>query len=186
MAMTPRADFLPLSQRRYAEQDRALAIGYGQTNSQPRTVRDMLLALDVRRGMRVLDVGAGSGWTTAILAHLVGPEGCLLGVERVPELTAGAAAAVERTGMAWARVELADPDHLGAPYSTPFDRVLVSAQGDEVPSALVEQLTDDGVMVLPVGGRLLRVRRDGSREDLGGYLFVPLVTPYGRPGRSSG
>ncbi len=176
LAATPRAGFLPRSQQAYADVDRALPIGYGQTNSQPATVRAMLHALRVEPGMRVLDVGAGSGWTTALLAHLVGPEGTVVGVERIPPLTEEGAAAVRRTGRSWAAVRQADPERLGAPDDAPFDRILVSAQGDEVPAELVEQLADDGVMVLPVGGRLLRVGRDGRRDDLGGYLFVPLVT----------
>ncbi len=184
MGATPRADFLPADQRAYATVNRALPIGYGQTNSQPTTVRDMLRALRVEPGHRVLDVGAGSGWTTAILARLVGPEGRVVGVERIPPLTQEGAIAVGRSGMDWAGVRQADPDRLGAPDDAPFDRILVSAQGDEIPDDLVAQLTEHGLMVLPVGGRLLRVDRDGRWEDLGGYVFVPLVTRSG-PGAGS-
>src|SRR5699024_7586638 len=78
----PRARFLPASHRHLAGQDAPLPIGDGQTNSQPTTVADMLRLLDVREGNRVLDLGAGSGWTTALLAHLVGPDGEVLGVAR--------------------------------------------------------------------------------------------------------
>jgi protein-L-isoaspartate(D-aspartate) O-methyltransferase len=185
MAATPRADFLPADQRQFAAVNRALPIGHGQTNSQPTTVRDMLRALQVTPGHRVLDVGAGSGWTTVILARLVGATGCVLGVERLPPLTAAGAAAVERAGLAWASLRQADAERLGAPDAAPFDRILVSAQGDDVPSDLLDQLTPDGLMVLPVGGRLLRVSRDGMGEDLGGYVFVPLVRPTGpEPGAS--
>jgi protein-L-isoaspartate(D-aspartate) O-methyltransferase len=185
MAATPRADFLPPDQRPFAAVDRALPLGHGQTNSQPTTVRNMLRALRVEPGHRVLDVGAGSGWTTAILARLVGPTGRVVGVERVPALTERGSAAVARTGMPWATVRQADPDRLGAPDEAPFDRILVSAQGSDVPVALLEQLTSEGLAVLPVAGRLLRVTRAGHREDLGGYVFVPLVTPSGPPPGSS-
>jgi len=76
----PRAGFLPRLARRRAGHDGPIQIGRGQTNSQPRTVADMLRLLDVRPGQRVLDVGAGSGWTTALLAHLTGPDGTVVGV----------------------------------------------------------------------------------------------------------
>ncbi len=82
----PRHGFLPRSERGRASYDGPIAIGDGQTNSQPRTVEAMLRLLDVDRGMRVLDVGAGSGWTTALLAELVGPTGSVLGVEIAPRL----------------------------------------------------------------------------------------------------
>src|SRR5215211_7614975 len=82
----PRAEFLPAGARSHAAYDGPIPIGYGQTNSQPSSVAAMLRLLDVRPGHRVLDVGAGSGWTTALLGHLVGPTGQVIGVELVPEL----------------------------------------------------------------------------------------------------
>lgn len=179
MRVTPRGGHLPSEQQGYASRDRALPIGHGQTNSQPSTVRAMLTALQVHAGDRVLDVGSGSGWTTVLLARLVGPSGLVVGVELIPELTLRGRAAVQATGIAWARVEQADPDTLGWPPDAPFDRILVSAQGETVPVALLDQLTADGTMVLPVGGRLLRVRRGEGPEVLGSYVFVPLVTGTG-------
>ena len=97
-AAQPREGFLPPEQRPHAALDRPLPIGWGQTNSQPTTVANMLRLLRVAPGMRVLDVGAGSGWTTALLAHLVGPRGQVHGVERVPELVRFGADNLAATG----------------------------------------------------------------------------------------
>ncbi len=190
-AAAPRAGFLPRWQARHAAVDQPLDIGHGQTSSQPSTVRAMLALLDVRAGQRVLDVGSGSGWTTALLGHLVGPAGEVVGVEIEPDLVASGSANLARCGLPWARIERARPDALGWPDSAPFDRVLVSAQAAPLPGALVEQLSEGGVMVCPVRGEMLRVVRttDGpvSTTRHGSYRFVPLRGATGGPscGRGS-
>lgn len=181
MAAQPRARFLPEEQRRRAYYDGPLDIGHGQTNSQPRTVHAMLELLDVRPGHKVLDVGAGSGWTTALLAELVGPTGSVLGLERVPDLVVTGRANVEAARMPWARVRASVAGVLGAPAEAPFDRVLVSAMATRLPEELVAQLEEHGVLVAPVSGRMLRVERvDRAPErrrvtEHGLYRFVPLV-----------
>jgi protein-L-isoaspartate(D-aspartate) O-methyltransferase len=136
----------------------------------------MLRALRVRPGMRVLDVGSGSGWTTVLLARLVGATGRVVGVERIAELVADGTHAVQAADVPWASVRQATADVLGVPAEAPFDRILVSAQSHAVPRQLVEQLTEDGLMVVPVDGQLLRVDARGREEQLGSYVFVPLVT----------
>ena len=175
---TPRRSFLPGNQVRFAGLDRALPIGHGQTCSQPSTVRDMLRALRLHPGQRVLDVGSGSGWTTALLAHLVGPAGEVVGVEVVPALVVRGRAALAGFHRPWARIEPAEPGVLGLPTGAPYDAVLVSAEATRLPQVLVDQLREGGVMVVPVAGSLLRVTRrgDGAEvERLGSYVFVPLV-----------
>ncbi len=177
-ATTPREDFLPEHQRRFAAVDRALPIGWGQTNSQPSTVRSMLRLLDVRPGQRVLDVGCGSGWTTVLLARLVGPTGQVVGVEIVPELVDFGRANLATQRLPQARIEPAVPGVLGLPDGAPYDRILVSAEASRLPLPLVEQLRVGGVLVVPVNGWMHEVRRTEAEPTVvrrGGYSFVPLV-----------
>ena len=176
-AAAPRERFLPPRLREHSDLDMPLRLGHGQTNSQPTTVANMLELLDVAPGQRVLDVGAGSGWTTALLAHLVGEHGRVLAVERIAALRDGAAAAV--ADIEWATVHLATAGVLGLPKYAPYDRILVSAQPEVLPVTLVQQLEVGGVMVIPVARQMLRVRRDEQNVILitshGEYAFVPLV-----------
>lgn len=176
----PRGGFLPTRERSRSSHDGPIPIGHGQTNSQPRTVEAMLRLLDVRPGHRVLDVGAGSGWTTALLAELTGPTGSVLGLELVPELAQWGASNLARTSHTWAALRTVDPDVLGAPESGPYDRILVSADAGALPTALTEQLVPDGAMVGPVRGTMLLVRATESGLSVtehGSYRFVPLVEP---------
>lgn len=183
-ADVPRAHFLPRGARSRAAQDVPILIGHGQTSSQPRTVEDMLRLLDVRPGHRVLDVGSGSGWTTALLAHLTGPTGEVLGVELEPDLARWGAANLARERMPWATVRTAVPGVLGDPGHAPWDRILVSADAGALRDGLAQladQLGDDprdpGRLVLPVDGTMtLVVREHGSLVTThhGHYRFVPL------------
>lgn len=175
---TPRGQFLSSAQRGHADLNQPLPIGHGQMNSQPSLVRRMLKLLCVRPGNHVLDVGAGSAWTTALLAFLVGPEGSVVGVELELALVAWGQANLAATDRGWARIETARPGVLGWPDEQPYDRILVSAEAPAVPGELLAQLASCGVMVVPVAGRLLRLRETkGARvvvEQFGHCRFVPL------------
>jgi protein-L-isoaspartate(D-aspartate) O-methyltransferase len=174
----PRADFLPAGARVRAGADSPILIGHGQTCSQPRTVAAMLRLLEVRPGDRVLDVGSGSGWTTALLAHLTGPAGRVLGVEVVPQLAQWGAQNLTRTGHEWASIREAVPGVLGWPAGAPYDRILVSAEARSMPQALVDQLADDGRIVVPVRGTMILGVRHGDElgtSEHGSYRFVPLL-----------
>lgn len=180
LAEVPRAQFLPADVRNRAALDEPLPIGHGATNSQPWTVQFMLELLRVPDGATVLDVGSGSGWTTALLARLVGPKGSVLGVEVVPELVAFGRANLARAALPWARIDQATPGQLGSPASGPFDRILVSADARELPEELEQQLAVGGRMVVPASGVMWIVDRDHDgwhREPVTGYrfAFVPLV-----------
>lgn len=173
-----RAGFLSARTRWRAKHDGPLDIGAGQTNSQPRTVEAMLRLLDVPIGARVLDVGAGSGWSTALLAHLVGPTGQVVGVELVPDLTRFGAENLARTEQPWARIVQAEQETLGWPSEAPYDRILVSAEARRLPEPLFEQLADPGRLVVPVAGTMTLVVRSGGDvavTEHGQYRFVPLI-----------
>ncbi|MEW1953262.1 protein-L-isoaspartate O-methyltransferase [Terrabacter sp. NPDC080008] len=180
----PREAFLPPGARSRARDDVAILIGQGQTCSQPSTVSAMLHLLDVRPGQRVLDIGSGSGWTTALLAHLTGSGGRVLGVELEPELVRWGAANLARCRMPWASIRPALPGVLGDPDHGPWDRILVSAAAPALPQSLVDQLVERGRMVVPVAGTLTLVVREGgslTTSSHGHYRFVPLrgVPPGG-------
>jgi protein-L-isoaspartate(D-aspartate) O-methyltransferase len=177
MAEVARVHFLPPDQQAKAGLDIALPIGPGQTGSQPRTVAAMLRLLDVRPGHRVLDVGAGSGWSAALLGRLTGSGGSVHGVELDPALSEWGAANVARYDLAWVQLHVADPAVLGLPEEAPYDRILVSADGGSLPEPLVDQLRVGGVMVLPVAGVMTRVVRSEEGPVMtthGDYRFVPL------------
>ena len=181
MLQVDRRGFLPRRQRPLAGEDRPLPIGRGQTNSQPRTVAAMLRLLELADGQHVLDVGAGSGWTTALIARLIGPEGSVVGVELEPDLAAWGGANVAAAAVASsasARVETARKRVLGWPWEAPYDRILVSATARQLPTDLVEQLAPDGSMVCVVGSKMLRVRHGAGGvptiTEHGYYSFVPL------------
>jgi protein-L-isoaspartate(D-aspartate) O-methyltransferase len=177
-AAVPRERFLPAADRRYAARDRPIPIGHGQTNSQPTTVRNMLRLLEVEVGSRVLDVGSGSGWTTALLGHLTGPTGRVYGVELVPELAEWGRQNLMSVEMPWTSIRTVEAGVLGLPEHAPYDRILVSAEARQLPPALVDQLDRGGRMVMPVFGRLSVVDRDRQGEievrRVGHYAFVPL------------
>ena len=173
----PREGFLLEPDRSRSSCDEPIPIGHGQTNSQPTTVRNMLRLLEVLPGQRVLDVGSGSGWTTALLAQLTGPEGEVRGVELVPDLVATGSANLAATGQGWASIQQAEAGVLGLPGLGPFDRILVSAEAEQLPDELVDQLGDEGRMVIPVFGTMLLVVRHGAEVTTtrhGSYRFVPL------------
>jgi len=182
-ARVPRHLFVPESLWAEADDDRPLPIGYGQTISQPFVVAYMTERLELEGRERVLEVGTGSGYQTAILATLARE---VFTIEIVPELSERARrVVVDALGLTNVRFRVGD-GALGWPEAAPFDATLVAAATPEVPDALVEQLAPGGRMILPVGeqdfaGQVLRLVRRGNdgaveREDLLGVRFVPLVS----------
>lgn len=179
-----RAEFLPENFFKEGTRDVALPIGYGQTISQPSVVSLMLSLLDVKEGQKVLDVGSGSGWTVALLCHIVGRNGYVGAIERIEELLDWGKKNVDKYGYVkdgregQAEFFLGDGAR-GLSKRAPFDRILVSASSDFIPLALKKQLKIGGKMVIPVRNNLWFLeKKDSDKFDqkiYPGFSFVPLV-----------
>jgi protein-L-isoaspartate(D-aspartate) O-methyltransferase len=178
MRRVPREAFVPPEQYDTAYDDRPLSIGFGQTISQPFIVALMVQALELDGHEQVLELGTGSGYEAAILAELARK---VVTVECVPELAESARQVLDRLGHSNIEVHIAGKT-LGWPEGAPYDAIIVSAGAPSVPQVLLDQLSWDGRLVIPVGSRwqqdLLKVTKTkkGNRiENLGGCYFVPLI-----------
>lgn len=182
VATTPREMFLHETQMSMAYEDRALAIGMGQTISQPLMVATMTQALQLVGNERVLEIGTGSGYQTAILSRLAG---YIYSIERLQQLACPALKRLEKLGCANVSVFVGDGT-LGWPDQAPYDRILVTAAAPQASDHLLKQLVTWGKMVIPVGGHerqeLLVINRapwGPEKRSLGGCIFVPLVGEEG-------
>jgi len=178
-----REDFLPAEMRNLAEINEALPIGYGQTISQPLVVAFMLEQLCPRPGDKILDIGSGSGWTSALLAEIVGPKGKVIAIEIIPELMEfGKNNVAKYNFIDKGRVEFICADgSKGYEKEAPFDGILVSAslQTIEVPQAWKDQLKIDGKIVVPIGSSIWQITKKSDAEfektEYPGFVFVPLI-----------
>ncbi|MBB5021948.1 protein-L-isoaspartate O-methyltransferase [Desulfurispira natronophila] len=178
-AAIPREHFLPAELRDQAGRDEPFPIGHGQTNSQPRTVAFMLELLQPQAGQSVLDIGSGSGWTTALLAHIVGEKGRVLGLERIDELVQMGQRNLQQFHLPQATIRHAGTEALGLPGEQ-HHRILVSASAatKEPMEQLSQQLLPDGRLVVPVANSIWLVEKDQEQRlyyhEHPGFAFVPL------------
>ncbi len=179
MERVPRELFVPPEYYHLAYEDIPLSIGYGQTISQPFIVALMTQALELQGNEKVLEIGTGSGYQTAILAEL---SRWVVSVERISELADSAKKLLDRLGYRNVEIHVAR-EILGWPEKAPYDAIIVTAGAPQVPTILLEQLSTKGRMVIPVGSRweqdLLKVSKKEKKvvvENLGGCRFVPLIS----------
>ena len=177
-----RESFVPQEKKQFAGEDMALSIGYGQTISQPLVVAFMLEQLKPQKGDKVLDVGAGSGWTTALLGEIVRPKGKVIALELIPELKKIGEENVAKYGLIEEGVIkfLCKDGTNGYEEEAPFDRILCSASAEkEIPSAWKKQLKIGGRIVAPIGSSIWLFVKKTEKEfkeiEYPDYVFVPLI-----------
>ena len=184
MDEVPREHFVMPANLDLAYADHAMPIACGQTISQPYIVAFMTEQLAIEPQHRVLEVGTGSGYQAAVLSRLARE---VISIERYRTLADAARIRLQTLGFSNVDVVVGD-GFLGLPDRAPFDRIIVTAAAEEVPEALIDQLADDGIMVLPLGPhagtqclvKLTKTEEDLVREDLIAVRFVPLIPGQAR------
>lgn len=176
-----REDFVLDKVKDSAYLNTALSIGFGQTISQPLVVAFMLELLQPQKGEKILDIGSGSGWTTALLAYLVQPTGKVIGIDIKKELITFGENNVKKYNFLRKKiVEFIWSDgKLGYEKYAPYDKILVSASSDTIPSKLLEQLKINGRLVIPIQDTIILVEKLANNkiktQEFPGFVFVPLV-----------
>lgn len=172
-----RADFVCAKDASEAYDDYPLPIGYGATISQPTTVAFMLELLQADAGDKILDVGSGSAWTTALLAHIAGSTGYVFGVEIVPELLVFGQNNLKKYTNLRAEIRQAEQT-VGLAHEAPFDKILVSAAANTLPEELIEQLKPGGKMIIPIQSSIWEITKSDNgaiaTQEHYGFSFVPL------------
>ncbi|MCJ2533668.1 MAG: protein-L-isoaspartate O-methyltransferase [Candidatus Thermoplasmatota archaeon] len=180
----PRENFVPEYLKLQAYVDRPLGIGKGQTISAPHMVAIMCEALDIQKGQKILEIGAGSGYHAAIVSQLLGEKGHIYTIERFEDLAKTAEQNLKNTDITNVTVVVGDGSE-GLKKYEPYDRIYVTCAAPSIPNPLVDQLKDHGKLLIPVGSmycELQLIEKKGKEiqsKYLGGCVFVPLVGKYG-------
>ncbi|UCF50785.1 MAG: protein-L-isoaspartate O-methyltransferase [Thermoplasmatales archaeon] len=179
-----RENFVPDRAKHYAYIDTPLEIGHGQTISAPHMVAIMVEGLDIKKGQKILEIGAGSGYHAAIVSKLVGNKGHVYTIERYSSLVENARKNLEKSGIKNVTIEIGDGSE-GLKKYAPYDRIYVTCAAPDVPQPLIEQLKNNGKLMIPVGRMISqlelfeKINNKINRKNLGGCAFVPLVGKYG-------
>jgi protein-L-isoaspartate(D-aspartate) O-methyltransferase len=180
----PRENFIPENKKMYAYSDRPLEIGNGQTISAPHMVAIICEALDIQKGEKILEIGAGSGYHAAIVSKLIGKNGHIYTIERFEKLAKFAEKNLKMTGIKNVTVTTGDGS-MGLERYSPYDKIYVTCAAPKIPNPLIEQLKDGGLLLIPVGSLYcdlqLIEKKSGKTniKDLGACVFVPLIGKYG-------
>lgn len=175
----PREKFVPEEMKKYAYINEPLPIMKGQTISQPLTVVVMTEALDVKEEQKILEIGTGSGYQAAILSRLVGKNGKVITIERIPELVEFAKKNLKEYKNV---VVVSGNGSVGYDEEAPYDRIIVTAEAPDIPKKLLEQLKHGGKMVIPVRDKMwviTKTKNGFKKEFLGYFSFVPLIGKEG-------
>ena len=187
MERVPREEFVPEEERHRAYMDMPLPIGEGQTISAPHMVAMIAEILDLKPGMKVLEIGTGCGYNAAVIAEIIGPEGRLYTVERIGSLYERARRKLRNLGYDNITVIHGDGSQ-GFADEAPYSRIYVTAAAPYIPDPLMKQLEIGGKLLIPVGSdkfyqELVLIERtsadDYSSRNLGGVAFVPLIGKHG-------
>ena len=174
----PRENFIPSELKKHAYEDTALPIGEGQTISQPYTIAIMLSLLELKRGQKVLEIGSGCGYVLALISKIT--QGKVFGIEIIKELVEKSKESLKE----YKNVKIYNRDGSeGIPEESPFDRIIISAAGKEIPKKLISQLKNNGIIVAPIGSRyeqsLIAFKKIKNKltieKEIPGFVFVPFV-----------
>ena len=175
-----REDFVPENLKSRSYEDIPLPLGFQQTISQPYTIATMLSLLELKRDLKILEVGSGCGYVLALLSNIVGKNGKVFGIEIIKEL----AEKSKENLKSYKNVEIKIGNgRLGLPEESPFNRILISAGYKEIPKPLISQLKEKGIIVAPIGNAygqdLIAYQKINQKlklkEKIPGFIFVPLI-----------
>ena len=180
----PRENFIHENMRQYAYSDTPLEIGYGQTISAPHMVAIMCEDLDIKKGQKILEIGSGSGYHSAIISNIIGNKGKLFSLERIPSLANFAKKNISNSGIDNIKIIICDGS-LGYNKKSPYDRIYVTCAAPRFPTSLINQLKDPGKLMVPIGNiicslKLLELKKGNKIiKNLGGCAFVPMIGKNG-------
>lgn len=176
-----RQDFVPERLKKEAEINTPLPIGYRQTISQPLTVAFMLELLQPKQGDKILDIGSGSGWQTALLSFIVGKKGKIFAIERIPELIDFAKENFKKYNFIQDKIVefILGDGSKGLKNQAPFDKIICAASTDKIPNEWKKQLKINGRLVLPIKNSiwlLIKKSNGFKKKEFPGFAFVPLIS----------